>query len=93
MGGGIGLPFCWVALETAQLGTGDERHASGVTPVGWEGATAKYPMGVVVQGIGPFGWEGPGLRSVAPVGWEGITVVVQGRQACWRWALGIVPTG
>ena len=33
-----GLTFFLVALETAQLGAGDERCASGVTPVGWEGA-------------------------------------------------------
>ena len=37
--------------------------------------------------------EGLGSRSVAPVGWEGIMVVVHGRRACWRQALGIVPTG
>ena len=72
---------------------GDERCASGVTLVEWKGTTVGYPVGVVVQGIAPFGWEGPGSRGVAPVGWEGIMVVVHGRRACWRWALGIVPMG
>ena len=57
-----------VVLEIAQLGGGDEQCASGVTPVGWEGTTVGYLVGVVVQGIVPFGWEGPGLRGVGAVG-------------------------
>ena len=85
MGGGIGLPFCWVVLETAQLGAGDEWCASGVTPVGWEGVTVKYPVGVVIQGIGPL--DGRARSYAASHSLDG-----RGSQ-WWSRALGIVPTG
>ena len=82
------------------------RHREGpgshsVAPVGWE----DIMVVVSSSGCARHSWggrqavrirhhrEGPGSRSVAPVGWEGIMVVVHGCRACWRWVLGIVPTG
>ena len=49
------------------------------------GALSLLEVGTGRQalGIAPFGWEGPASH----IGWEGITVVIQGRRACWRWAL------